>query len=56
MQAQPINPFGRVASLCIHEVRMCSEQEVVLMTSVAPSVSTDFNLPHQNTNFSISPE
>lgn len=30
MQAQPINPFGRVASLCIHEVRMCSEQEVVL--------------------------
>lgn len=30
MQAQSINPFGRVASLCIHEVHTCFEQEVVL--------------------------
>lgn len=29
MQAQSINPFGRVVSLCIHEVHMCFEQEVV---------------------------
>lgn len=39
MKAQSINPFGRVASLCIHEEHVCFEQEVVL-DDLCSSLST----------------